>query len=243
MVRLPTSSRRSMTFVAFICMLALVGCGAPQPTATEDAAMGREHITPADFGKPGEGIESDPASRADQVEGIPTVLPAIMYDPDGDGFMDTETLIQAVEDSWKGYAFPPGYQFAIERFRTEFSSRAETEGDERWQLRYNNTIISISQTCAWIDYWMANYSAEGGASQDTHRMFTEVFPQNFIFVDMLDLLDQLAKAVLLGDVGTVNQISTGMHCDAAYYRPDWSGPSNLVPINRYAAATLSRARR
>lgn len=230
-----THSRASMRLravTALIGILLLVGCGNPQPTPINDASLGREKVTPFSKTEGKNQLPSDLAGNSTAVAGIPTVTPARTYDPDGDGFMDTTTLIQAVDESWSGYAFPPGYQFAIERFQTEFESRIDIEGQERWQLRYNNTIVSIAQTCAWVEYWIALYpsaSDNDTAIQDANRMFTEVFPHNFVFADMRDMLDQLGSFVVLGDIASVQQIYNGMQCQGAFYRPDWSGPLSPTP--------------
>lgn len=234
---------KRMIALILVTSVLLAGCGDTQP-ATDDAAelTGREEMTvtvPPNAGN----RNMDGAANAKVVFGIPTPEPADTYDSTGRGFSTTTDMVRSVDTTYQDFYFPPGYQFDIERFHDRFDPRAEAD-DELWQIRYNYTIIVMAQTCAWMEYWLdAQQSDNARATEEAVRMLTEVFPNAFTYRSMQESVTNWGKAAALGDVSTIQSaMQNNLNCGKRYYRPDGSGSSNLAPIDRYAAATPSRAR-
>ena len=215
---------RPLALVLVGVLVLVAGCGSSQPaepTAETDAAKG---LTPASQTFDINDGMPDIAAHAAPLAEVPTHAPADTYDPDGDGFTDARMMVQSVEDSWQAFVFPPGYQFAIDRFRSNYEDRVE-RNDERWEIRYNFLIVSNAQTCAWLSYWLDIHLADDQEGLDeANRMLSTVIPQNFIYYAMTDYVQDLGNAALLGDVATIQEGMTVLRCTNAYYQPDWSGP-------------------
>lgn len=220
---------RRLALVGLLFVLA--GCGSPQSAQNTPDSQDKPNVTEAaKTFDPDDGMP-DIAAGAPELAEIPTPAPVGLYDPDGDGFTDTHQMIQSVDGSWEAFLFPPGFQFAIERFHTEFDPRAE-RNDERWEIRYNYLIISNAQTCAWVEFWLnANTITDVDAITEANRMLKDVIPNNFIYHSMQDYVLSVGNAAVLGDISTIQASVEVLRCADAYYRPDWSGPVSPTPAS------------
>ena len=217
--------RLTLASVALASVLVLAACGGgstgdptpsraptsadePPPAATRDGSAPVDQPTasviPTQAGAD-EGAQADSEAgslvrpTAARPSGPrPTVRPS-NFDADGDGYLSWSELGQAVAATIGDYEWPPNYRVTADLMLDYFSAGQSME-ENRFEVDYENTLISGYHQCAWEQTWLdARAAGDDALEAKALDIMTNVVPNDISVTEMRDFLINMAQKAALGD--------------------------------------------